>query len=186
MMYLDYSGLLKLLVEEPESVALADRIAQHPDVPAVSSELAVVEVVQGIRRLAPESVAHARTLVAQLDLVPLSSDVVPGLLTSVTRCCDPRRPPPRECPGRAGITDLVRRVRPPARSTDPPGSRPNDGGDAADSGVTRRAATGRQPLPRSAAENTMVPSAEPWTTYPVPAPAVSRSRISSRRSAAQR
>lgn len=75
-MYLDSSALLKLLVEEPESVALADWIAQHPDVPAVSSELAIVEVVQGIRRLAPESVPEARTLVAQLDLVPLTGEVV--------------------------------------------------------------------------------------------------------------
>lgn len=75
-MYLDSSALLKLLVEEAESAALSDWIAQRPGVPAVSSELAVVEVVRAVRRLAPDAVPEARSLVSQLDLVPLSRDVV--------------------------------------------------------------------------------------------------------------
>jgi predicted nucleic acid-binding protein len=75
-MYLDSSALLKLLVEEAESPALADWITQHASAPPISSELATVEVVRAMRRLAPESLADARALLSQLDLVPLSSEVV--------------------------------------------------------------------------------------------------------------
>ena len=76
MIYLDSSALLKLFVEEAESAALSEWMVQHPGLPAVSSELALVEVVRAVRRLAPEAEPDARTLVAQLDLIPLSSDVV--------------------------------------------------------------------------------------------------------------
>ena len=75
-MYLDSSALLKLLVEEAESAALAAFVAGEAGMRAVSSELAVVEVVRAVRRVAPAAVADARSLVAQLDLVPLSGDVV--------------------------------------------------------------------------------------------------------------
>ena len=75
-MYLDSSALFKLLVEEAESAVLAEWMAQHPGLAAVSSELATMEVVRAMRRLAPEAVADARALVSQLDLVPLSSEVV--------------------------------------------------------------------------------------------------------------
>ena len=76
MIYLDSSALLKLLVEEAESAALVGWMAQHPEIPAVSSELATVEVLRAIRRLAPEAEPDARTLMSQLDLVPLSREVV--------------------------------------------------------------------------------------------------------------
>ena len=76
MIYLDSSALLKLLVDEAESAALVGWMVQHAQVPAVSSELAPVEVVRAVRRLAPEAELDARTLVSQLDLVPLSSEVV--------------------------------------------------------------------------------------------------------------
>ena len=76
MICLDSSALLKLLVEEAESAALVRWMAQHSEVPAVSSELALVEVVRAVRRLAPEVEPDARALVAQLDLVPLSSEVI--------------------------------------------------------------------------------------------------------------
>lgn len=75
-MYLDSSALLKLLVEEAESALLADWIAAQVGVPAVSSELVVVEVVRVIRRISPGSEADARALVSQIDLVPLTGDVV--------------------------------------------------------------------------------------------------------------
>ena len=83
MIYLDSSALLKLLVEEAESEALAAWLAEHTEgrggaggAAAASSELARVEVVRAVRRLNPQAVASARTLVAQLDLVPLSREVV--------------------------------------------------------------------------------------------------------------
>lgn len=83
MIYLDSSALLKLLVEEAESEALATWLTEYSEeragtggVAAVSSDLARVEVVRAARRLNPQAVASARTLVAQLDLVPLSREVV--------------------------------------------------------------------------------------------------------------
>ncbi len=76
MIYLDASALLKLLVEEAESAALVEWLGQHAQLPAVSSELALVEVVRAVRRLAPEAELDARTLVSQLDLIPLSSEVL--------------------------------------------------------------------------------------------------------------
>lgn len=76
MIYLDSSALLKLLVDEAESSDLADFLSTHAELPAVSSELATVEVVRAVRRLAPDSVDDARTLVSQLDLIPLTTEVV--------------------------------------------------------------------------------------------------------------
>jgi uncharacterized protein len=73
MIYLDSSALLKLLFEESESAALALWIAERPDIPLVSSELAKVEVVRAARRLNDAVVPAARALVSQLDRVPLGS-----------------------------------------------------------------------------------------------------------------
>ena len=76
MIYLDSSALLKLLVEEPESAALAAWLSAHADSPMVSSELAKVEVLRACRRVSPGAVPAARRLLAQLDLIPLTSDLV--------------------------------------------------------------------------------------------------------------
>lgn len=76
MIYLDSSALLKLLHEEPESAALADSLSAHMDSPMVSSELAKVEVVRACRRVNPGALPAARRLLAQLDLIPLTSDLV--------------------------------------------------------------------------------------------------------------
>jgi predicted nucleic acid-binding protein len=51
MIYLDSSALLKLLVEERESAALADWILERSATPKVSSELATLEVVRAARLL---------------------------------------------------------------------------------------------------------------------------------------
>lgn len=90
MIYLDSSAVLKLLFEEAESVALAAWLSERRDVPAVSSELAKVEVVRAARRLDSGVVPAARALVAQLDLVPLrgaivdsAAEVEPPVLRSV-------------------------------------------------------------------------------------------------------
>lgn len=82
MIYLDSSALLKLLVEEAESEpfrgwltarALSDA-GRGEEV--VSSELARVEVIRAMRRLAPDGVSEARVLVGQLHLIPLSGEIV--------------------------------------------------------------------------------------------------------------
>lgn len=76
MIYLDSSALLKLLHEEPESAALADWMEAHAGTPAVSSELAKVEVTRACRRVDPAALPEAATLLAGLDLIPLSGAVV--------------------------------------------------------------------------------------------------------------
>ena len=73
MIYLDSSALLKLLFEEPESAALTRWLEERAGTPAVSSELARVEVLRASRRLNPTALPAARSLLAQLDLIPLTS-----------------------------------------------------------------------------------------------------------------
>lgn len=76
MIYLDSSALLKLLYEEPESAALADWLSAHGVSPMVSSELARVEVLRACRRINPDVLPAAGKLLAQLDLMPLTSDLI--------------------------------------------------------------------------------------------------------------
>jgi predicted nucleic acid-binding protein len=76
VIYLDSSALLKLLHDEAESSALADWLAMRTSTPVVSSELAKVEVIRASRRINPATLTEATTLLAGLDLVPLSGAVV--------------------------------------------------------------------------------------------------------------
>ncbi len=76
MIYLDSSALLKLLVEESESAALAEWLSERSSIPAISSELARLEVVRAARRLDPQVVPTARALLAQLDVVPLGGQII--------------------------------------------------------------------------------------------------------------
>jgi len=76
VIYLDSSALLKLLYEEPESAALAAWLSAHADNPMVSSELARVEVLRASRRVNPDALPAAGSLLAQLDLIPLTSDLI--------------------------------------------------------------------------------------------------------------
>ena len=76
MIYLDSSALLKLLFEEEESAALESWISAQADVPIVSSELAKAEVIRAARRLDDDVVPAARTLMTQVDLIPLRSALI--------------------------------------------------------------------------------------------------------------
>lgn len=76
MIYLDSSALLKLLFEERESAALADWISERSPTPMASSELAKVEVVRAARRLDPAVVPTARSLLAGLDFLPISTGLI--------------------------------------------------------------------------------------------------------------
>lgn len=76
MIYLDSSAVLKLLVEESESGALAAWLLERVTIPVISSELARLEVVRAARRLDPGIVPAARLLISQLDLLPLSGEVI--------------------------------------------------------------------------------------------------------------
>lgn len=84
-MYRDSSALLKLLVDEAESAEMAAFVLARVRVPLVSSELATVAVVRAVRRLAPEAVSDPRALLSQIDLIPLSSEVL-------ARACDVAHP----------------------------------------------------------------------------------------------
>jgi predicted nucleic acid-binding protein len=74
--YFDSSALLKLLFEEPESAELERWVSERSAVPAVSSELVKIEVIRAARRLDRQVVPAARRLVAQLDLIPMTSDLI--------------------------------------------------------------------------------------------------------------
>jgi predicted nucleic acid-binding protein len=54
-------------VEEPESVALRDRLMQDAD--QVASAIVEVEVVRAVRRAAPELTALAQNVVSQIAVV---------------------------------------------------------------------------------------------------------------------
>lgn len=77
MIYLDSSALLKLLFEEDESVALERWLAAREEMPAVSSELARIEVIRATRRLNADALPEARALLDELNLIPLSTSLVP-------------------------------------------------------------------------------------------------------------
>lgn len=76
MIYLDSSALLKLLVEESESAALAGWLSERASIPAISSELARLEVIRAASRLDPVVVPAARTLISQIDLLPLGGEIM--------------------------------------------------------------------------------------------------------------
>ncbi len=76
MVYLDSSALVKLLFQEPESEALSGWLWARPDLPKLTSQLSVVEVVRVCQRLDASHEPAARGLLAGLDLVPVSSAVV--------------------------------------------------------------------------------------------------------------
>jgi len=76
VIYLDSSAVLKLVFEEPESAALDEWLAARADLPVVSSALAKVEVVRACRRIDSAALPEARALLAALDLIPLTGDVL--------------------------------------------------------------------------------------------------------------
>jgi len=78
MIYLDSSALLKLVRQERESDALDRWLSARPDTPVVSSELAKVEVIRASRQIGPHALPPARALLAGLDLIPISSEVLDG------------------------------------------------------------------------------------------------------------
>ncbi len=76
MIYLDSSGLLKLAHQEGESAALRDWLSARQAMPLVSSELAKVEVIRACRRVNADALPNARALLGQLNLIPLTTDVL--------------------------------------------------------------------------------------------------------------
>ena len=67
--YLDSSALVKLVVREPESVALRRFLRRHPQ--RVSCGLARTEVPRAVRHLGPAPVRRARQLLRRVHLIRL-------------------------------------------------------------------------------------------------------------------
>ncbi|HEX6395759.1 MAG TPA: type II toxin-antitoxin system VapC family toxin [Acidimicrobiales bacterium] len=76
MIYLDTSALVKLVFEEAESDALAAWLTERNDIPKLSAELTTIELIRTCRRYDDTAVYAARELLAGLDLIPLTSDLV--------------------------------------------------------------------------------------------------------------
>lgn len=76
MIYLDTSALVKLVFQEAESEALEQWLEERGELPKLSSELATIELVRTCRRYDDDAVSGARQVLAGLDLLPLSGDVV--------------------------------------------------------------------------------------------------------------
>jgi predicted nucleic acid-binding protein len=69
LLYLDSSGLVKLVIDEPESGDLLIYVDAWPR--RVSSELAWVEVLRAARGHGARAVARARRVLSGVDLVPI-------------------------------------------------------------------------------------------------------------------
>jgi predicted nucleic acid-binding protein len=76
VIYLDSSALVKLVFEETESDALAQWLADRQSMPKFSSELTTIELVRTCRRRDADAVVGARQVLAGLDLIPLTADLV--------------------------------------------------------------------------------------------------------------
>ena len=89
LLYVDSSGLVKLVVAEPETPALMAMLSQHPNL--VSSAVAAVEVIRAARRASTSQavVARAREVVRAVHLLAVDARVLdhaaelepPGLRT---------------------------------------------------------------------------------------------------------
>ena len=75
LVYLDASALVKLVVEEPESAALAGYLADEPRI--LTSSLAAVEVARAVRLIDPDEPAleRARDILARCDLIEVDRAV---------------------------------------------------------------------------------------------------------------
>jgi predicted nucleic acid-binding protein len=69
---------VKLVFDEVESGALALWLTGQGELPKLSSEVAVIELVRACRRRDTGAEPSARRLLAGLDLVPLAHDLVEG------------------------------------------------------------------------------------------------------------
>lgn len=76
LVYLDSSAIVKLVVPEPESVALFEWLADWPD--RISSAIARVEVLRALRRLgAAESVRRrALDVLGHLAVMPIDRSIL--------------------------------------------------------------------------------------------------------------
>ena len=76
MIALDSSALVKLVLDEPESAALERWLTSRAPLSVTASDLVRVELIRAVARAAPAGVPRARTLLAGVDLVPITRDLL--------------------------------------------------------------------------------------------------------------
>lgn len=76
MIYLDTSALVKLVFEEDESAALAEWVAERTEVPKISSDVSIIELLRTCRRIDEAAVGTASLLFAGIDLLPVDRSVI--------------------------------------------------------------------------------------------------------------
>lgn len=73
MRYCDSSALVKLVLNEPESERLTDYVGRSV---IISSDLVRTEVYRAVVRVKPSRGADVLTLLQQVDLIPLTAEVL--------------------------------------------------------------------------------------------------------------
>ena len=76
MIYIDTSALVKLLFEEPESLALTDWLILRADVPKVTSDLSTVELLRMCQRIDDGALDDARRLLGGMDFLQIDHALV--------------------------------------------------------------------------------------------------------------
>ncbi|CAB4723620.1 unannotated protein [freshwater metagenome] len=70
--YIDSSAILKLLISENESIALA----QFLDAPTKTSAISRVEVIRSLNRIAPEKIIEGQALLSKFEMTPASAPIL--------------------------------------------------------------------------------------------------------------
>ena len=76
MIALDSSALVRLVLDEPESAALERWLISRAPSSVTASDLVRVELIRAVARAAPAGVPRARMLLAGVDLVPITRDLL--------------------------------------------------------------------------------------------------------------
>ena len=83
--YADTSAVIKLLVEESHSKALAVFYDTHPDAEWVSSALLRIELTRAVTRALPALLPDARDLLLAFSFVAIDDDVVEAAMNEPDR-----------------------------------------------------------------------------------------------------
>ena len=70
--YIDGSAILKLLISEKESIALAEFL----DAPVKTSEISRVEVIRSLNRISPEKIADGQAALSRFEMIPVNSSIL--------------------------------------------------------------------------------------------------------------
>lgn len=79
--YADTSAVIKLLIDETHTSAMAEFFDEHEDWDWASSNLLRIEVARAISRVRPEFLPNARELLDYFAFIPISDDIVERAMT---------------------------------------------------------------------------------------------------------